>query len=97
VILTLSPRALADLDEIRAYLISKSPQGAESVRSAIADTLDLLARFPGTGHETDIAGVRIIPVVRYRYLVYHAVLADEVVILHIRHGARDAPTRTDLR
>jgi plasmid stabilization system protein ParE len=97
VIVSLSPRALADLDEIRAYLVPRSPQGAESVRRAIADTLDLMAQFPRAGRETDIAGVRVIPVVRYRYLVYHAVLTDEVVILHIRHSSRDAPSTTDLR
>jgi uncharacterized RDD family membrane protein YckC len=53
-------------DEIRTYLLPRSPQGAESVRSAIADTLDLLVRFSRAGRETDIAGVRVIPVVRYR-------------------------------
>ncbi len=96
-IITLSPRALADFDAIRSYLLSRSPQGAESVRLAIADTIDLLAQFPRAGRDTNIEGVRVIPVVRYPYLVYHAVLPAEVVILHIRHSARDAPSPAELR
>ena len=45
---------------------------------------------------TDIPDVRVLPVGRYPYLVYHAIELTEVVIVHVRHGARAAPTRDDL-
>ena len=41
--------------------------------------------------ETREAGVRRIPAGRYPYLVYYTVEAEEVVILHVRHGARRWP------
>lgn len=59
----LSPRAIADLDSIRDYLVARSPRGAESVRRAIAETIALLEQFPGAGRESTISGVRVIAVV----------------------------------
>ena len=32
--------------------------------------------------------VRVMPVVRYPYLIFYTVSGDELRILHIRHGAR---------
>jgi len=93
----LAPRALADLEAIRTYLVPISPAGAEQVRVAIADTIALLAQFPHCGRDTDIEDVRVLPVVRYPYLVYHLAIDDDVLILHIRHAARAAPGPADLR
>ncbi len=92
----LTPRAITDLEDIRAYLEPRSPQGAENVRRSIEQTIDTLSDFPGLGRGTDIPDIRVLPVVFYPYLVYHAVVGDELVIAHIRHGARAAPTRDDL-
>ena len=50
-----SPRALADLDGIRAYLVPLNPQGAERVRTAIAKAIDHCERNPKTGTRTDEA------------------------------------------
>ena len=92
----LSPRAISDLDSIREYLLPRSPQGAESVRLAMAETIALLEQFPGAGRESTISGVRVIAVARYDYLIYHRTGTDEVSILHIRHGARQAPEREEV-
>ena len=91
-----SPRAISDLDSIREYLLPHSPQGAESVRLAIAETIALLEQFPGAGRKSTINGVRVIPVVRYHYLIYHKVGTDDLLILHIRHGARRVPERGEM-
>lgn len=96
VIVSLSERALADLSGIQGYLLPISPRGAESVRRAIAEAIDLLAQYPKVGRETDIAGVRVLPVVRYPYLIYHAILDGEIFILHIRHGSRGKPETDDM-
>lgn len=92
----LSRRAERDLEEIRDYLLPRSPQGAERVRQAIEMTINLLGAFPGVGRETDIADVCVLPVVHFPFLVYHTVTPDEVIILHIRHGARAAPSPDQL-
>lgn len=81
-------RALNDLQEIRDYLLHRSPAGAERVRLHIAETIDRLADFPMLGRATDEPLVRVLPLTRYPYLIFYSVLKDEVVILHIRHGAR---------
>jgi toxin ParE1/3/4 len=82
-------RALADLAEIRDYLGERSPSGAERVRLHLVETIDRLSDFPFLGRATDEPGVRVLVLTRYPYLVFYAVLADDVVILHVRHGARE--------
>jgi plasmid stabilization system protein ParE len=51
----------------------------------------LLAEHPGLGRETDISGVRVIPTARYPFLVYHHFRGNDLIIVHVRHGRRDAP------
>jgi toxin ParE1/3/4 len=62
----------------------------------IRSTGELLARHPGLGRETDISSVRVFPTARYPYLVYHQVLGDELVIIHLRDGRRDTPKEGEL-
>jgi len=88
----LSPRAAADLEAIRDYLLPLSPQGAERVRQGVAATVDLLTAFPRAGRETDVPGIRMLPVLHYPFLVYHTITEDLLVVVHIRHAARAAPT-----
>jgi plasmid stabilization system protein ParE len=85
----LDPRAVGDLDEIRAYLVERSPGGAERVRQHIAETLERIGDFPFLGRETNEPGVRVLSLTRYPYLIFYAVLSDTVAVLHVRHGARE--------
>lgn len=89
--LRVAPQAHEDLRDIRAYLVPRSSQGAEHVRLAIESTIDLLARFPGMGRDTDIKSVRVFPVIGYPYLIYHRLTKKEIVVIHIRQGSRDYP------
>ena len=92
----LAPRAIADLDEIRAYLTERNPRAAERVRQRIEQAITTLADFPGIGRPTHLIGVSVTTVLRYPYLVYYTAADPELVILHIRHAARDVPGRADL-
>ena len=92
----LTARAAADLEAIRDYLLPLNPMGAERVRAAIANTIEVLEDFPQSGRQTDVAGIRVIIVVRYSYVVYHLLSGTEIIIVHIRHGARDAPGSDEL-
>lgn len=92
-----SPRAIGDLEAIADYLVPKSPQGALAVEMAIRATIDLLAVFPGGGRALEQRpNVRVIPVVRFDYLIFYTVADSEVVILHIRHGSRQTVDPHDL-
>ena len=93
--LRFSARAFNDIAAIRDYLMPRNPIAAENLRRTIANDFELLERFPHAGRVTDIPDVRVLPMVRYPYLIYHSIIADEIVVVHVRHSSRDAPTGTD--
>jgi len=89
------PRAAADLVAIADYLTERNPSAARAVDAAIRKSVDLLSAFPASGRTlTQRPGVRVMPLARYPYLVFYTVSVDELLILHIRHGAR-APIAPD--
>ena len=85
-----SPRATADIIAIADYLTERNRVAARAVDAAIRRTAsDLLAEFPGSGRVLkQRSNVRVMPVIRYPYLVFYRISAGEVLIVHIRHGAR---------
>ncbi len=83
-----TPRARADLSEILEYLSSRSPQGASSVKLAIKKTIEFIGWFPHAARASGVKQIRMLPVGRYPYLIYWAVTAGAVWIVHIRHAAR---------
>lgn len=91
-----SPQAYADIVDIHGYIAQYSPKSATAVVAQIHITSLLLARYPSLGRETDVPGVRVFPTARYPYLVYHKVQQNELFVIHVRHGRRDAPTADDL-
>jgi toxin ParE1/3/4 len=89
-------RARNDIAHIHEYIAKHNKSAASAVVRQIRSTGELLARYPGLGRETDISGVRVFPIARYPYLVYHRVRGDEVVVIHVRDGRRNAPTADEL-
>ncbi|MGA7487972.1 MAG: type II toxin-antitoxin system RelE/ParE family toxin [Xanthobacteraceae bacterium] len=88
-----SKTALRELDEIFAYIHERNRSAAAAVVDRIERLGSLIGELPFIGHLTDEEGVRMMPVVRYPFLIFYAVndKADEVVILHVRHAARLRP------
>jgi toxin ParE1/3/4 len=91
-----APRAHADIDHIHEYIAQHNANAASWVVRQIRLTSRLLARYPELGRETDIPGVRVFPTARYPYLVCHRVSEDEVIVIHVRDGRRDAPKESEL-
>lgn len=89
-------RALADLAEIRDYLMAHSPGGAERVRLHLVETIERLSDFPFLGRQTDQPGVRVLVLTRYPYLIFYGVIGNEVVVFHVRHGSREPIDPSDL-
>jgi plasmid stabilization system protein ParE len=88
-----SPRATSDLIAIADYLVERNPSAGRAIEAAIRRSVDLLGEFPGSGRAlTQRPGVRVMPLTRYPYLLFCTVAGAEVIVLHIRHGAR-APVR----
>ncbi len=95
-----SPRSLRQLEDIHAYVQERNPRAAREVVSRIEELCGKLGDFPGMGTRTEQPDVRMLPVVRYPYIILYTILADrdEVRILRIRHGARrPEPLRYDER
>jgi toxin ParE1/3/4 len=80
--------ALIDLTEIYLYLSKRSPAGAHNVLEAIYAAIGDISDNPLSARQTSDATVRVRIVRRYRYKIFYSVGADEIEILHVRHGAR---------
>jgi plasmid stabilization system protein ParE len=92
-----STRATNDLIAIADYLIERSPAGARAVEAKIRATVDALCAFPGSGRPVrNRPQVRVMPVVRFPYLIFYTATAHELVVLHVRHGARDSVNPEEL-
>jgi toxin ParE1/3/4 len=88
VIVRFTRRALSDLSGILDYLDERSPVGALNVKLAIRRAIEAIGQNPGVGRPIGRSGTRGMPVRRYPYLIYWTVEANEVRVVHIRHGAR---------
>ena len=87
-----SKLALAELNKILSDLASKNPTAAQHFEDRIRQIDERIGRFPiGFQEVAERAGVRRVPLVRYPYLVFYKVFADEVIVLRVVHGARKEP------
>jgi plasmid stabilization system protein ParE len=90
-----TPKALAELDEILTYVAERSPRGSQKVQRRIRMMVDLLAEHPHAGQVTSEQRLRRIVVIPYPYLIFYAATEDEVVVIGVRHAARDPSTMPD--
>jgi toxin ParE1/3/4 len=80
------------LDGILSDLAAKNPTAAERFENRVRQICERLGRFPqGFQEVAERPGVRRVPLVRYPYLIFYKVLADEVIVLRVVHGARKEP------
>lgn len=66
------------------------------MRVHLKKKIALLSESPNIGTRTSIPQIQILPPTRYPYRIYYTVVADAVIVLHIRHTARQAPESGDL-
>lgn len=95
--LRFTPRATRDLTDIADYIRAESPLGAQRVRAAILESLQVLADFPRIGRRQSTEGVRKFTTRRYGYILYYLIdpAADELVVLTVQHPAREQPASND--
>jgi toxin ParE1/3/4 len=87
--LRFTPRALSELDEVLTYIRERSPQGADRVQARIEAVTGLLVEYPWSGQPTSNPRVRRVLAAPYPYLVFYEATEDEIIIIGVRHGARD--------
>jgi len=85
-----SPRAVADLAEIGGYLAERNSRAAAAVEQRIRIIIELVGQYPASGRVLEERpGVRAIPLGNYAYRIFYTVSGNELIILHIRHTARE--------
>jgi plasmid stabilization system protein ParE len=86
-------RALQDLRDIRSYIVGRgAPAAADRVRQHLRNRVFRLLTNPFIGVVSTNPQIRILPPTRYPYRIYYTIQGSDVVILHIRHTARSAPS-----
>ncbi len=89
----LSPEALADIAEIRAYLRREAgPAVSTRVLARIRKKLAAIERMPETGAVRPEFGGRMRLHVSGSYVIYVQVGADRVDVVRIFHAAQDRDT-----
>jgi plasmid stabilization system protein ParE len=83
--------AADEIDEIFDYIAERDRSAALRVVARVRQIIGMLADFPDVAQMSDEPGVRRIPVGRYPFLIFYTVDENEVVILHVRHAARQWP------
>jgi toxin ParE1/3/4 len=81
--------ALADLDEIFAYIAQDNRHAAARLVARIEEVAARIAEMPFMGEATRKSRFRRFPV--GNYLIVYEVERDEVIIHYVRHGARRRP------
>jgi toxin ParE1/3/4 len=81
--------ALADLDEIFAYIAQDNRAAAARLVARIEQVAARIAEMPRMGEATRKSRFRRFPI--GNYLIVYEVGQDEVVIHYVRHGARRRP------
>jgi toxin ParE1/3/4 len=88
------PRAVADVDEIAAYLYGESPSAGERFAARFEDTLRKIAERPGIGRVREEMGplfgrVRSLTIDGFpNHLAIYEETRDAILILRVLHGAR---------
>lgn len=87
-----TPRALAELDGILSHIGAHSLQGARRVGDRVRAALETLAEQPGIGARTSDPRLRRLVLRPYPYLLFYEERETEVVVIGLRHAARDPRT-----
>ncbi|MCJ2013192.1 type II toxin-antitoxin system RelE/ParE family toxin [Methylobacterium sp. J-076] len=93
--LRFTPDALTEIDAILAGIADISPSGAANVRNRLDAVLDRLADQPRCGTLTSSPRLRRIVVRPYSYLLFYQIAEDAVVVIALRHAARDPVSMPD--
>ncbi len=85
-----SPRAVSEINEAFDYIAADNPAALSRLMLRIESIAALLSERPGIGRRTSKAGVQVIGLLPYRYLLFYKVLPnrDEIRIMRLRHMSR---------
>ena len=77
---------------VLSHIAARSPRSAARVRDRVRTALDALAEHPGLGARTSNPRLRRLVLRPYPYLLFYEAREAEVVVIGLRHAARDPGT-----
>jgi addiction module RelE/StbE family toxin len=93
VIVVWSPRAIAHLADLRAYIAHDNPTAAGRVATTLLAAAERLAEFPNLGRPGRIADTRELIVPGTRYVIPYRLRGERLEIIAVFHGRQKWPTR----
>jgi toxin ParE1/3/4 len=81
--------ALSEIEDILTYIAKDNASAALRVSVTILATIDRVAEFPHIAVESNVPGVRVAPVLPYRYLIFFSIVGGVLIIRNMRHAARE--------
>ena len=88
--IVVSPKAIADLDRLRDFLLEKNAGAADRAASALIDAINSLKNFPEKGRPAAVQNLRelVVPFGKDAYIVRYAYRAADgsVVVVRVWHG-----------
>jgi toxin ParE1/3/4 len=89
------PRAIADLQHVRAHIAEHDPRAARTVAQKIRTLAARLKARPSLGRLAEIDEIRQISVPGLPYLIPYRVQENRIEILRVFHTAQDQPKTWD--
>jgi addiction module RelE/StbE family toxin len=86
-------RALANLDELAAYIARDDFEGAARKVELIRANVDQLAFFPALGRTGRVTGTRELVIAGTSYVVPYRIRQDRIEVLRVIHSARQWPRK----
>ena len=87
----LAPEALADLDDICAFIADDDAQRAMVLLERIEKRIEQLRDNPSLGRPGRVPGTRELVVPRTPFIVPYQVTSTMIEVLRVYHGARQWP------
>jgi toxin ParE1/3/4 len=93
VIIVWSPRAIAHLADLRAYITRDNPDAANRIGSTLLAAVERLAELPNLGRPGRIAGTRELVVPGTPYVIPYRMRGDRLEVIAVFHGRQKWPKR----
>ena len=92
-IIVWSPRAIAHLADLRAYIARDNPDAAGRIATTLLAAVECLAELPNLGRPGRVAGTRELVVPGTPYVIAYRLRGDRLEVIAVFHGRQKWPTR----
>lgn len=84
-----TPATLAEIAAILSYLKQESPRAAQRFEVRLNEVFRSIEAHPLAGRTTNKPKLRSVNTHPFPYLVFYRVLAADITVIAVRHGARN--------